>query len=181
MGSGGLIVMDEDTCVVDLAHYFLKFTQKESCGKCAPCRLGTSHMVQILGRITSGCGTEDDIPRLLQLSDTIQKASLCGLGQTAPNPVVTTLKYFLQEYEQHIAHAFCPAGVCGSLFDLEILSNKCTGCRVCVTVCPSGAIQGTRRYPHTLDKSFCTHCKACVEVCRFDAIIPVPVSIKNAV
>ncbi len=175
MGSGGLIVLDNETCIVDLAHYFLKFTQKESCGKCAPCRLGTTHMVHILDRIKTGAGTPTDIDNLVQLSDTIQKTSLCGLGQTAPNPVGTTINYFYQEYFQHIENHFCPAGVCGGLFDLKIIAEKCSGCRVCVTVCPVGAIQGERRRPHLIENDLCTHCKACVNVCRFDAIIPIPV------
>jgi ferredoxin len=170
MGSGGLIVMDEDTCVVDIARYFLDFTQKESCGKCSPCRVGSRHMVEILERITKGEGQTDDLLKLQTLGETVKKGSLCGLGQTAPNPVMTTLRYFRPEYLQHIKEKYCPATVCRELIEYRVIPGKCTGCQRCVSVCPTGAITGPRAEPHNLDPSKCIKCRACYEICRFDAI-----------
>ncbi|MCG7852193.1 MAG: 4Fe-4S binding protein, partial [Methanosarcinaceae archaeon] len=170
MGSGGLIIMDEDTCVVDLARYFLNFTQAESCGKCAPCRVGTRRLVEILEKITKGEGKADDLLMLQSLGDTIKRGALCGLGQTAPNPVLTTLRYFRSEYMSHIIEKHCPAAVCSELIEYRVVADKCTGCQRCVSVCPTGAITGPRAEPHNLDASKCIKCRACYEICRFDAI-----------
>ncbi|RKY89972.1 NADH-quinone oxidoreductase subunit NuoF [candidate division KSB1 bacterium] len=170
MGSGGLIVMDEDTCMVDVAKYFVSFLEDESCGKCVPCRSGIRRMREILTRITQGKGKEGDIELLEELAETIKKASLCGLGQTAPNPVLSTIRYFRDEYEAHIKKKRCPALVCKDLIIYRIIPEKCTGCRRCVQVCPTGAITGPKAQPHNLDASKCIKCGACYEVCRFDAI-----------
>lgn len=170
MGSGGLIVMDEDTCVVDVARYFLDFTQKESCGKCSPCRVGSRHLVEILERIVVGQGEPEDLTRLEVLGETVKRGSLCGLGQTAPNPVLTTLRYFRGEYLAHVAEKYCPAAVCRELVEYRVIPEKCTGCQRCVSVCPTGAITGPRAEPHNLDPSKCIKCRACYEICRFDAI-----------
>ncbi|MCX6825982.1 MAG: NADH-quinone oxidoreductase subunit NuoF [candidate division Zixibacteria bacterium] len=170
MGSGGLIVMDEDTCIVDVARYFLDFTQKESCGKCSPCRVGSGHMVEILERITKGQGQPEDLIKLQTLGETVKRGSLCGLGQTAPNPILTTLRYFRSEYLSHIKEKHCPAAVCKELIEYRVVPDKCTGCRRCVNVCPTGAITGPRAEPHNLDPTKCIKCRACYEICRFDAI-----------
>jgi NADH:ubiquinone oxidoreductase subunit F (NADH-binding)/NAD-dependent dihydropyrimidine dehydrogenase PreA subunit/(2Fe-2S) ferredoxin len=170
MGSGGLIVMDEDTCVVDLAKYFLDFTQKESCGKCTPCRVGTRHMVEILTKITHGEGSPEDLLALRTLGDTIKKGALCGLGQTAPNPVLTTLRYFRNEYLEHIKEQRCRAVVCKDLIEYRVIKEKCTGCQSCVKVCPTGAISGPRSEPHNVDKTKCIKCRSCYVTCRFEAI-----------
>ncbi len=170
MGSGGLIVMDEDTCMVDVALYFLNFTQEESCGKCVPCRIGTAQMVDILTRITAGEGEEADIERLENLAMTMKNHSLCGLGQTAPNPVLTTLRYFKSEYLSHIKDKACPAKVCKNLVEFRVIPEKCTGCQRCVAACPTGAISGPRAQPHFLDPKKCIKCRACYEICKFDAI-----------
>jgi NADH-quinone oxidoreductase subunit F len=180
MGSGGLIVMDEDTCVVDLAKYFLDFTQKESCGKCTPCRVGTRHMVEVLERITHGEGNTEDLQTLRTLGDTIRKGALCGLGQTAPNPVLTTLRYFRNEYLEHIKDQRCAAVVCKDLIEYRVIQEKCTGCQSCVRVCPTGAISGPRSEPHNLDTSKCIKCRSCYEVCRFDAIAGDAIVIRTA-
>ncbi len=180
MGSGGLIIMDEDTCIVDVAKYFLDFTQKESCGKCVPCRVGTRHMVEILERITNGEGTPDDLLALRTLGDTIKKGALCGLGQTAPNPVLTTLRYFRNEYLEHIKDHKCRATVCKSLIEYRVIKEKCTGCQSCVRVCPTGAITGPRSEPHNLDPSKCIKCRSCYEVCRYDAIAGDAIVIRTA-
>ena len=170
MGSGGLIVMDKDTCIVDVARYFLDFTQKESCGKCTPCRVGTRHMVQILESITRGEADMEMLNKLQNLAETVRRGSLCGLGQTAPNPVLTTLKYFRDEYISHVKDQYCPATVCRELLEYRVIPEKCTGCQRCVSVCPTGAITGPRAEPHNLDPSKCIKCRACYEICRFDAI-----------
>jgi NADH:ubiquinone oxidoreductase subunit F (NADH-binding)/(2Fe-2S) ferredoxin/NAD-dependent dihydropyrimidine dehydrogenase PreA subunit len=170
MGSGGMIVMDTDTCMVDLARYFLNFTQEESCGKCIPCRIGTTQMVEILTRITEGEGEEGDIERLESLAKTIKTHALCGLGQTAPNPVLTTLRYFRHEYEAHINKKSCPAAVCRALVEYRVVPDRCTGCQRCVAACPTGAITGPRAKAHNLDPTKCIKCRACYQVCRRDAI-----------
>jgi len=170
MGSGGLIVMDEQTCMVDIAKYFLSFTSAESCGKCTPCRMGTQKMVEILNRITKGEGKSTDIESLLSIAETVKHGSLCGLGQTAPNPIFTTIKYFKDEFIAHIDDKRCPAAVCRELVEYRVLIEKCTGCQRCVKVCPTGAITGPRSEPHNLDASKCIKCRACYEICRFDAI-----------
>ena len=170
MGSGGLIVMDEDTCIVDVAKYFLDFIQKESCGKCVPCRVGTRHMVEILDRITHGEGNPDDLLALRTLGDTIKKGSLCALGGSAPNPVLTTLRYFRNEYLEHIKDNRCRATVCKDLIEYRVIKEKCTGCQSCVRACPTGAISGPRSEPHNLDPTKCIKCRSCYEICRYDAI-----------
>ncbi|MCX6269942.1 MAG: NADH-quinone oxidoreductase subunit NuoF [Bacteroidetes bacterium] len=170
MGSGGLIVMDQDTCVVDVARYFLDFIQKESCGKCTPCRVGTRHMVEILENICHGEASADQLDNLETLAKLVQSTSLCQLGQTAPNPVLTTLRYFRSEYVQHINEYYCPALVCSSLIEYTVIKEKCTGCQRCVSVCPTEAITGPRSEPHNLDPSKCIKCRSCYEICRFDAI-----------
>ncbi len=176
MGSGGLIVMDSDTCVVDLAHYFLEFIKKESCGKCAPCRIGTRHLVETLDRITTGTAEPDDLDTLERLAKTISQGSLCGLGQTAPNPVMTSLRSFRSEYETHVKQGYCPSGVCKELFQYVILPEAWTGCQACSRVCPVNAIEGKPRQPHTLDSSICIRCRACYEACRFNAIEVRPIN-----
>ncbi|NLD05345.1 MAG: NADH-quinone oxidoreductase subunit NuoF [Synergistaceae bacterium] len=170
MGSGGLVVVDEDTCMVDLARFFLEFTQRESCGKCIPCREGTKKMLDILIRITEGNGREEDIEDLVYLGTQIKTASLCGLGQTAPNPVLTTIRYFRDEYEAHIREKRCPAGACKALITITIDPAKCVGCTKCTKACPVNAITGTVKQPHIIDQELCIKCGACVEVCPFKAI-----------
>jgi len=169
MGSGGMIVLDEDTCMVNIAKFFLEFTENESCGKCAPCREGTKRMLEILTRITEGKGEDDDIKKLERLGKLIQKASLCGLGQSAPNPVLSTLKNFRSEYEEHIKEKKCRAKVCSALLGYEI-SEKCIGCTACKKVCPTGAISGIQKSRHVIDQSKCIRCGACFEACKFNAI-----------
>ena len=170
MGSGGLVVMDDKTCMVDVARYFLSFTQKESCGKCTFCRIGTKRMLEILTRITEGKGVPEDLDKLEELAHHVQKTSLCGLGQLAPNPVLTTLKYFREEYEAHIFDKKCPAGVCKPLITIRIIEDKCTGCTACARVCPVNAIAGEVKKPHEIDPNICTRCGLCIETCNFDAI-----------
>lgn len=170
MGSGGLIVMDEATCMVDVAHYFVAFLEEESCGKCTPCREGIRRMREILDRIVAGEGRRGDIEMLEALAVTIREASLCGLGSTAPNPVLTTLRYFRDEYEAHVYKKRCPAKVCKALIVYKVLIDQCTGCQRCVRACPVNAISGPRAQPHNLDQSKCIKCGACYEVCKFDAI-----------
>jgi NADH-quinone oxidoreductase subunit F len=170
MGSGGLVVMDEDTCMVDVARFFLDFTRKESCGKCTFCRIGTKRMLEILTRITEGKGVIEDIDRLLELGKQIKQNSLCGLGQTAPNPVLTTIKYFRDEYEAHIIDKKCPAAVCKQLLHYEIIEDACTGCTACAKVCPTNAISGARKEIHHIDQEKCIQCGECFSKCNFDAI-----------
>ncbi len=170
MGSGGMVVMDETTCVVDIAKFFLDFTQKESCGKCTFCRIGTKRMLEILNRITEGEGEEGDIERLETLSHSIIDSSLCGLGQTAPNPVLTTIKYFRDEYEAHIKDKKCPALSCKKLLTYEVIPDKCTGCMVCAKACPVDAIEGDKKEVHYIIQEKCTNCGVCFTKCNFDAI-----------
>jgi NADP-reducing hydrogenase subunit HndC len=170
MGSGGLIVMDEDTCMVDVARYFLDFTVDESCGKCAPCRIGTKRMLEILERITAGEGKEGDIELLERLARDIKATALCGLGQTAPNPVLSTLRFFRDEYEAHIYKKTCPAGVCQNLLKFTIEEDKCKACGICAKICPANAIsKGDGKY-YIIDNEKCITCGACVKKCPFDAI-----------
>ena len=170
MGSGGLIVMDEDDCMVDIAKFFLEFTVEESCGKCTPCRVGTRRMLEILEKITKGQATMEDLDKLEALCYYIKDNSLCGLGQTAPNPVLSTLRYFRDEYEAHIKEKRCPAGVCKALLSYVIDRDKCRGCTLCARTCPAGAIIGTVKNPHVIDPDKCVKCGACMEKCRFGAI-----------
>ncbi|AYQ26432.1 NADH-quinone oxidoreductase subunit NuoF [Enterococcus avium] len=170
MGSGGLIVMDEDNCMVDIAKFFLEFTVEESCGKCVPCRVGTKRLLEILEKITLGKATLDDLDRMEELCHHIQENSLCGLGQTAPNPVLSTLRYFREEYEAHVLERRCPSGVCKNLIQYRILPDKCTGCRACAKGCPVSAISGEVKQAHEIDQSICTKCGLCIDTCRYDAI-----------
>lgn len=170
MGSGGMIVMDEETCMVDIARYFMEFTQDESCGKCVPCRVGTRRILDLLERICDGKGVDGDIERLETLCDQVRRNSLCGLGQGAPNPVISTLKHFRHEYEAHIYEKRCPAKVCRALIRYEINTEVCTGCTVCSRNCPTEAISGERRKPHTIDPEVCIRCGICMQVCNFNAI-----------
>jgi NADH-quinone oxidoreductase subunit F len=171
MGSGGMVVMDETTCVVDIARFFLDFTCKESCGKCTFCRVGTKRMLEILTRITEGEGKEGDIETLEELSTTIKDSSLCGLGQTAPNPVLTTIKYFRNEYEAHIYDKKCPALSCKKLLTYTINKEVCTGCTACARGCPVVAITGEKRMPHEVSQELCIKCGICYTKCRFGAIV----------
>ena len=170
MGSGGMIVMDEDNCMVDIARFFLDFTVDESCGKCAPCRIGTKRMLEILDRIVNGQGRDGDIEKLEELATTIKSTALCGLGQTAPNPVLSTLKYFRDEYEAHIYEKRCPAGQCKALVSYKIDPDKCKGCTLCARNCPANCISGRVREPHVIDNTKCLKCGTCIEKCRFGAI-----------
>ena len=171
MGSGGLIVMDEDNCMVDIAKFFLEFTVDESCGKCTPCRVGTKRLYEMLEKITNGEGTLEDLDKMEALCYYIKENALCGLGQTAPNPVLSTLRYFRDEYVAHVVDKQCPAHVCKSLMQYFIIEDKCKGCTACARKCPVGAISGTVKQPHVIDSAKCIKCGACVETCKFGAII----------
>jgi len=171
MGSGGLVVMDETTCMVDMAKFFLRFTQDESCGKCTFCRIGTKRMLEILERITDGNGQEGDVELLKDLASKIRNNTICGLGQTAPNPVLTTLKYFPEEYEAHIHDKKCPAHSCSALLTYSIKADACKGCMICAKACPSEAIKGEKKKPHEIDSAACVKCGKCFETCKFGAVI----------
>ena len=171
MGSGGLVIADEDVCMVDFARYFMTFTQEESCGKCVPCRVGTKAMLSTLERICNGEGKPGDVEYLIELGEEIKRASLCGLGQTAPNPVLSTIRYFRQEYEAHIIDETCPSKVCKGLITYSVIPENCTGCMVCLRDCPENAISGEKQKPHQIDVNLCTRCGMCKSVCKFDAIM----------
>jgi len=171
VGSGGIVVMDEKTCMVDVAKYFLAFLQDESCGKCVPCRLGIDRMLEILTDITEGRGRPEQIDLLKDLADTVAQASLCGLGKTAPNPVLSTLRYFPEEYEAHVHEKRCPAGVCRALIKYEIDAEKCTGCGACLRNCPHDAIEGVKKEAHVILQNACQKCGICFSVCKFEAIM----------
>ena len=170
VGSGGMVVLDEDNCMVNVAQYFLQFTQMESCGKCVPCRIGTKRLLEILERITKGLGKEGDMELLEKLSADVKAASLCGLGQTAPNPILSTLKYFREEYEAHVREKKCPAKVCKDLLTYSIIGDICTGCGACKRACSAGAITGEKKKPHLIDPLLCIKCGACFDVCKFASV-----------
>ena len=170
MGSGGLVVIDEDTCMVDVSKFFLEFTQRESCGKCVPCREGTKQMLLILDKISSGKGRMEDLKILEDLALMVKEMSLCGLGQTAPNPVLTTLRYFREEYEAHIRDKKCPAMVCKALISYVIDPEKCRKCGLCAKNCPVNCIAGDRNTPYVIDQEKCIKCGTCLEVCPFQAV-----------
>ena len=172
MGSGGMIVMDEDTCMVDIAHYFLNFTQEESCGKCVLCREGTRQMFDLLKAITKGKGKREDITLLLELGEIVKAGSLCGLGQTAPNPLLTTIRYFRDEYMAHIDEKRCPAKVCKDLISFYVLPNKCKSCGLCLRACPVEAIKGDTGITYVINQIKCIKCGLCYDVCppRFNAV-----------
>jgi NADH-quinone oxidoreductase subunit F len=171
MGSGGMVVMDDTTCMIDIARFFLRFTQDESCGKCTFCRVGTKRMLEILERICAGEGREGDIELLEDLGSKIASSSLCGLGQSAPNPVLTTIRYFRDEYEAHIYEKRCPALACRALITFEIDPEKCTGCTLCARKCSVNAIAGEKKEVHVIDQDLCTKCGACRDACKFDAVV----------
>jgi NADP-reducing hydrogenase subunit HndC len=170
MGSGGLIVLDDETCMVDTARFFLDFTVDESCGKCTPCRVGTRRMLEILDKIIEGKATLEDLDNIEELAHFVASNSFCGLGQTAPNPVLSTLRYFRDEYEEHIVNKRCPAGVCKSLLTYSIDADKCVGCTLCAKNCPVDAISGEVKKPHVIDQAKCIKCGICQQNCKFDAI-----------
>ena len=170
MGSGGMVVVDDSTCMVDFAKFFLKFTAQESCGKCVPCRVGSTRMLEILERITAGEATLDDLDLLEDLADDVAEGSLCALGGSAPNPVLSTLRYFRDEVMAHVVEHRCPAGVCRALIRYQIDEEACTGCRACVSACPTGAVTGERKQVHVIDQKLCIQCDACRQACRFDAV-----------
>jgi NADH:ubiquinone oxidoreductase subunit F (NADH-binding) len=171
MGSGGLIVMDEDSCMVDIAKFFLEFTVDESCGKCTPCRIGTKRLYELLEKITDGKGEMEDIEKIKELCDHMSTSSLCALGQTASNPVKSTMHFFMDEYIAHVQDKKCPAGVCKNLLSFEIIPDMCKGCTLCSKKCPVGAISGTVKEPHVIDKTKCIKCGVCMDSCKFKAIV----------
>jgi NADH:ubiquinone oxidoreductase subunit F (NADH-binding)/NAD-dependent dihydropyrimidine dehydrogenase PreA subunit len=171
MGSGGMVVMDEDTCVVDIAKYFLEFTNDESCGKCTSCRDGSELMLRTLERITEGGGKPEDVDFLLELGEAVKDASQCGLGQTLSNPVISTIQYFRDEYRAHTEKGKCPAHVCKGLIKYSIDTEKCTGCTLCFKNCAAGAIAGKAKQPHSIDPVRCTRCGVCLDICKFNAVI----------
>jgi NADH-quinone oxidoreductase subunit F len=170
MGSGGMVVMDEGTCMVDVARYFLAFLQSESCGKCVPCRLGVGRMLEIVTDITQGRGRPEQLALLEELAETVGETALCALGKTAPNPVLSTLRYFRDEYRAHIQDRTCPAGVCKALITYEVSAARCTGCGACLKACPHGAVGGLKKKPHAIDPGICTRCGICAGTCAFGAI-----------
>ena len=171
MGSGGMIVMDEDDCMVDIAKFFLEFTVDESCGKCPPCRIGTKRMLEILEKITDGRGELEDIDKLETLAKNIKASALCGLGQTAPNPILSTLRYFRDEYIAHVVDKKCPAGVCKSMVRYIIFESTCKRCSICKKNCPAGAISGDKNTPFVIDQDKCVKCGICMEKCPFKSIL----------
>lgn len=170
VGSGGLVVMNQTTCMVSVAKFFMQFTQNESCGKCVLCREGTRQMLLMLEDITEGRATEETIPLLEKLAHTVRIGSLCGLGKTAPNPVLSTLKYFRHEYDAHVKEKKCPSGSCTSLVNIIINPDKCIGCTVCALKCPVKAIKGEKKQKHLIDQSICIKCGVCIDACKFKAI-----------
>ena len=170
MGSGGLIVMDEDNCMVDIARFFLDFVVDESCGKCVPCRVGTKRLYDLMCKITEGNGTPEDLNTIEELCDHLKSSALCALGQTAPNPVVSTLRHFRDEYEAHVVEKRCPAGACRNLLRYTIIPEKCKGCTLCARNCPANAIKGAVKAIHSIDNEKCVRCGACMDHCRFGAI-----------
>ncbi len=170
MGSGGMIILDEDTCMVDISKFYLEFTADESCGKCTPCRIGTKRLLQLLTKITEGKGEPDDINKIQELSEHMRQSSLCALGQTAPNPILSTLRYFRDEYDEHINKKVCRAGVCKALFTYHIIADKCRGCTLCARNCPVQAINSALKQPHVIDTAKCVKCGLCIANCKFDAI-----------
>ena len=171
MGSGGLIVMDEDTCMVDIAKFYLEFTADESCGKCTPCRIGTKRLLEILTKITEGKGEPEDLVKIKEIAQHMKSSSLCALGQSAPNPILSAMEHFMDEYEAHIKEKRCPSGVCKSLLNYHIDPDKCRGCTACARKCPVGAITGTVKQPHVIDTAKCIKCGQCLETCKFGAVV----------
>ncbi len=170
MGSGGMIVMDDKTCMVDVARYFLNFLVSESCGKCVPCREGLYQLHELTIKVCEGKATEEDLEKMEKLSDMVVLGSLCGLGKSGPNPLLSTIRYFRDEYIAHIRDKKCPAGVCRELITIPVIEEKCTGCLACITACAYNAITGKKKEPHYIHQERCTKCGACVAVCKFDAI-----------